>query len=128
MKIPLSQNQRKDINEIFGQISPPDSMRIGVDDPILGVSRLISFGILFFITVAGFVLLLFLLWGAFDWITSGGEKEKIAKAQSKITNALIGIVLVFVVLTIFNVVAGNILGIINIGPDGNWTIKIPTLR
>lgn len=37
------------------------------------------------------MVLVMLVWGAFDWITSGGDKEAVGKARSKIINALIGI-------------------------------------
>lgn len=36
------------------------------------------------------MVLVMLVWGAFDWITSGGDKEAVGKARSKIINALIG--------------------------------------
>lgn len=114
------------IEELFGGISPPDAMNIGGDKPVEGLGKFIGFGIRMFILVAGLFLILYLLWGAFDWIKSGGEKESIAKAQSKITNALIGILLIFIVLTIFNLLAGNILGIIVPGKDG-FELKLPTL-
>ena len=116
------------IDALFGGISPPAAMNVGGGgNPAQGLVKFISFGIQIFILVAGLFLLFYLLWGAFDWIASGGEKEKIAKAQSKITNALIGIVLVFVVLTVFNVLAGNILGIIVPNGSGGYDIKLPTL-
>lgn len=118
----------EDINDIFGNVSPPEAMKFGGDNPALGLSNLISFGIRLFIIVAGMFLLLYLLWGAFDWINSGGEKEKITKAQNKITNALIGMVLIFVILVVFNLLAGNILGIIEVGPNGEWSFKLPALR
>ncbi|MCX7955987.1 MAG: pilin [Patescibacteria group bacterium] len=118
----------EDISDIFGEITPPQAMNFGGDDPALGLSNLISFGIRLFIIVAGMFLLLYLLWGAFDWISSGGEKEKITKAQNKITNALIGMVLIFAILVIFNVFAGNMLRIIEVGPNGEWSFKLPTLR
>ncbi len=37
--------------------------------------------------VGGLFMLFFLLWGALDWIMSEGDKEKLSKAQKKITNA-----------------------------------------
>jgi hypothetical protein len=115
------------VQELFGGITPPDAMNVGGSDPVQGFGNFIGFGIRMFIVVAGFFMLLYLLWGAYDWIASGGEKEKIAKAQSKITNALIGIVLVFAVLTIFNLLAGNILGIVVPNGNGGFTIQLPTL-
>ena len=114
------------IQELFGGISPPDAMNVGGDKPVEGLGKFIAFGINMFILVAGMFLILYLLMGAFDWINSGGEKEKIEKAKNKITNALIGMLLVFVVLTVFNLLAGNILGIVKPG-GGGFEIKLPTL-
>lgn len=116
------------IDDLFGGISPPPAMNVGGSDPIKGLGKFIGFGIQMFLLVAGMFLLLYLLWGAFDWIASGGEKEKISKAQSKITSALIGIVLVFVVLTVFNLLAGNILGIVEPNGSGGFNLKLPTLQ
>jgi len=112
---------------LFGGISPPAAMNVGGADPVQGLGRFIGFGIQMFILVAGMFLLLYLLWGAFDWIISGGEKERITKAQHKITNALIGMLLIFVVLTIFNLLAGNILGIVEPNGSGGFNLKLPTL-
>lgn len=115
-------------DELFKGISPPAAMNIaGNGSATQGLGNLLSFGIRIFISIAGIFLIIYLLWGAFDWISSGGEKEKISKAQSKITNAVIGIVLVFVVLTVFNLLAGNMLGIINPINGGGFEIKLPTL-
>lgn len=116
-----------DINQIFGTVEPPQGMNFGKDDPVQGFASLVGFGINMFLTIAGMFLLLYLLWGAFDWINSGGEKEKIVKAQNKITNALIGIVLVFAVLVVFQLVAGNILGLVK-PTDQGWQFNIPTLK
>jgi len=116
------------VQELFGGISPPDAMNVGGDNPVQGLGKLVAFGINMFITIAGIFLIIYLLWGAFDWISSAGEKEKITKAQNKITNALIGIVLVFVVLTVFNLLAGNLLGIVNPIDGGGFEIKLPTLE
>lgn len=116
------------VEDIFGTVSPPAGMNIGGGgDPITGLGTLIGWGINMFIIVAGMFLLLYLFLGAFDWISSGGEKEKITKAQQRITNALIGMVLVFIVLVVFNVVAGQLLGIVENTPEG-FRLKIPTLN
>ena len=113
------------VDQIFGKITPPAGMNID-SDPNVGFGKLIAFGVNTFIIVASLFLLLYLLWGALDWITSSGEKEKITKAQNKITNAVIGMVLIFVVLVAFNLVAGNLLGIIRPGTSG-WEFMIPHL-
>lgn len=115
------------IDALFGGITPPAAMNFGGDNPVQGLGKFIAFGINMFILVAGMFLIFYLLMGAFDWITSGGDKEKIVKAQSKITNALIGMVLIFVVLAVFIAFAGNSLGIIRPDGSGGFEIKLPTL-
>lgn len=77
--------------------------------------------------VGGLFLLLYLLWGAFDWLTSEGDKEKVSKAQKKITNALIGMLLMVISLTIFGAVTGDILGIFRKTERG-WIFTLPTLN
>ncbi|MDO8741720.1 MAG: hypothetical protein Q7J11_01080, partial [Candidatus Roizmanbacteria bacterium] len=105
------------IDDLFGGITPPAAMNIGGSDPVQGVGKFLAFGINMFILISGLLLLIYLLWGAFDWISSGGDKEKITKAQNKITNAIIGMLLIFVVLAVFIALAGNSLGIIR--PNGS---------
>jgi hypothetical protein len=108
-------------SDIFGKISPPPgSQNLGVD-PVAGVTVLITQGIRLFILLCAIALLIYLLWGAWDWITSGGQKEMIEKAKQKITNAIIGIFLVFLALTVFTLVTQRLLKI----TDNNGGFVIP---
>lgn len=117
-----------DIQKAFGKVSPPAGMNIGGGgDPVKGFGALIGWGINIFIIVAGMFMLIYLLWGAFDWISSSGEKEKLTKAQQKITNALLGMVLIFMILAVFNVLAGQMLGIVE-KTDTGFQFKLPTLK
>lgn len=51
--------------------------------------------------VGGAVIFFFVLvTGAIQWISSGGDKQAIESARSKISNALIGIVILFAVFAI----------------------------
>jgi hypothetical protein len=45
------------------------------------------------VILGGIALILFLVWGAIEWIMSEGDKEKLTKARNKITNAIIGLAL-----------------------------------
>lgn len=110
--------------DIFGKIEPPPGAA-QFSDPTTGLPKLIKLAVNSFILVTGLLLLAYMLWGALDWITSGGEKEKITKAQNKIQNAIIGMLLVFVALTLFGLIAGDILGIVKRTPNG-WTFQLPT--
>lgn len=115
------------IEDIFGKINPPGPAGLNKVDPGLGLSRLIVTSLRIFLIVAGLALLIYLLSGAYDWIVSEGDKEKLSKARAKISNAVIGILVLVVCLLVFILVAGNILGII-IPTGGGFRIKIPTLE
>lgn len=51
-----------------------------------------SLNIIFYI--ASFLAFIWLVWGAFQYIFAGGDKEKLARARSRITWAIIGLILV----------------------------------
>lgn len=116
------------IESIFGKIKPPPGPSgLNEVDPVVGLSRLIVVSIQIFLFVAGMVLLMYLFWGAYDWIISEGDKEKLGKARSKITNAIIGILIIALTLSIFILLTGNVLGII-IRTNEGFKIKLPTLE
>jgi hypothetical protein len=75
-----------------------------------------------FFTVGGIGVLIFFLWGAVDWIFSGGDKEKVAGARKKMTNAIIGLVLLalsFAIIRTVGAIAGfDRLGNLQIGGLG----------
>lgn len=56
-------------------------------------------------TIAVLVVLVMLIWGAFEWITSGGDKEAVGKARSRIINALIGLAVLAVAFALATVAA-----------------------
>lgn len=101
-------SQKIDTKDIFGTVDPPPGSQFAVGPNPLGT--LIGNGILIFLVVAGIIALIYLLWGALDWITSAGDKEKLLKARQKIQNAIIGLIVIFAALVIFNVVMGIVLG------------------
>jgi hypothetical protein len=50
---------------------------------------------------AGVLSLVYLIWGGLNIITAGGDKEGAEKGRKKVTNALIGLTIVFSVYVIF---------------------------
>ncbi len=64
----------------------------------------LTFIIRIFFIIAGLIAMLYLLLGAFSWITSGGNKEAVDKARDKIMNAVIGVILIFAVLAIVGLI------------------------
>lgn len=76
------------------------------------------------IILAGLFLLLYLILGGYDWLMSGGDKEKLAKAQHRLQNAVIGMLIVFVAFTVWAFISGDVLGILTRTNTG-WQINIP---
>ena len=107
-------------SDIFGTIAQPTG---APGDP----GTFIGGAINIFLIVAGIAMMIYLLWGGFDWITSGGEKEKLTKAQQKLTNAVIGIFIVIFALVLFNLIAGEILHIVEVTPGGGWKFNLPQI-
>lgn len=79
------------------------------------IGTLLSNVILLLFTVGGIATLIYFIWGAVDWITSGGEKEKVASARKKMTNAIIGLVLLSLSYFIVSLV-GEVVGFNPLGP------------
>lgn len=59
--------------------------------------------------VGGIGVVVYFVWGAVDWIFSGGDKEKVTNARKKMTHAIIGLVLLSLSFVIINII-GEIVG------------------
>ncbi|MCC6711005.1 MAG: hypothetical protein IT416_01495 [Candidatus Pacebacteria bacterium] len=68
--------------------------------------------------IAAVMVLIFLLWGAIEWITSGGDKGKTEAARNKITQAIIGLIVLAATTAIFMLLQ-NFLGICVLSFDGS---------
>jgi len=77
--------------------------------PVINLGTLIGNFIGVAIIVAALMTLIYLIWGGFEWISSGGDKAGLEKARSRITNAFIGLVLVILAWAIISL-AGKFLG------------------
>ena len=59
-----------------------------------------------FMTVVGAIWFTFqVIIAGFTWLSSGGDKQKVADARSKLTNAIVGIVVVVLAIVIVRLVA-----------------------
>lgn len=95
------------------QIAPPAGF--GIDPRITSLQQIIANVLRLVFIIATVAVLIYLIWGAFQWITSGGDKEAVGNARKRITAALVGLailalafLIVFVVGQIVNI---NILNI-----------------
>lgn len=94
----------------------------------------------FVMVISALLVFFYLIWGSFDWITSGGDKAKTEKARSKIVSAIIGLIIVSASYAVLNLAIG-FLGFTDIndvfrsagtvdgpGPGGSTTTGTNSLR
>lgn len=94
------------IERIFGKIEPPDQLKgLLQKDPTGagGISTFLSNFVALMYAAASIMLIFMLLWGAWDWITSGGDKEKLTAARDKLIHAIIGIMLFAVAFAVIQI-------------------------
>jgi len=70
----------------------------------------ISGGIQIAIWIGIILCLLYLIWGGIEWLTSGGAKEGVSAAKSRMTAAIIGLVIVLSAWAVFGII-GHLFGI-----------------
>ena len=80
--------------------------------PIGTISQLIGKGADAVLLAGTLAVLLYLLLGAFKWITAGGEKGKIEEARNMMTQAIIGVVILASVFAVYRFVI-NFIGLNN---------------
>jgi hypothetical protein len=102
----------------------PYAEHVTGDNRAGGVVYMIGTALKAAMVIAAILLLLYLVWGAIEWITSGGDSGKVESARNRIMQALVGILVLASVIAIFNFVQ-NFLGInvLNISGSGggNWS-------
>lgn len=62
-----------------------------------------------FISAGIVITILYIIWAAIRWITSGGDKQKIAAARAHLTWSIIGLIVIlisFFIISIFSYVFG----------------------
>jgi len=73
-------------------------------DPNLTVSQIVSSLLSYLFVLAGLALLVYLILGGFELMTSAGDPEKTKRAKGKITNAIIGFFVIFIAYWLMQVV------------------------
>lgn len=56
------------------------------------------------ISLAGIAVLFYLIWGGYNWMTSGGDPQKVSAARARITHALIGLAIIASIWAIYSIV------------------------
>lgn len=83
-----------------GTFPPSETTTVNLGWQLPSLADVISFALRFLFIIAGLIALLFLVLGAFAWVTSSGNKENVSKAQEKIQAAIVGLVVMVAVIVI----------------------------
>lgn len=57
-----------------------------------------------FIMFAGLMLILYFVWAGLRWMTAGGEKQALTEARGRLTNALIGFLIVLAAWALYTLI------------------------
>lgn len=108
------------------KINPPGGIGIGNASNVEGglsaeklVENIVVNVINIFFTVGGIGVVIYFVWGAVDWILSGGDKEKVANARKKMTHALIGLALLSLSFVLINLIGQTV----GFNPLGNLQLR-----
>lgn len=86
----------------YNSIENPVENKFPIETTTLG--KIISNLLPYIFAAAGILLFIYLLIGGFQLLTSAGEPKTIEEAKSKITNAIIGFVIIFIAYWLIQVV------------------------
>lgn len=82
-------------------VNPPQGIPQG---GLSTTSSIIANAVTIMIIITAILSLIFLIYGGIMWITSGGDKSKISAARSRLTFAIIGLVVALGSFFIVNVI------------------------
>ncbi len=87
---------------VFGEIGLPEELRKAqFPEGALGINKLLDNLVGIFFAAGAMAFIIMFVWGAVQMILSGGDKEAIAKARSKISWAIVGVALLGLSYLIF---------------------------
>lgn len=82
------------MKDVFGEIGLPSQLSgFDANDGAGNINRLLDNLVGVFFAAGALAFIIMFVWGAVQMILSGGDKEAIAKARSKITWAIVGVAL-----------------------------------
>src|SRR3989338_8602405 len=106
------QNTAKDTKDIFGKVEITGGPTGLYNQPVSeSIATLFVFFVRGAFVVGALLVLIYMLWGALEYITSGGDQENVENARGKMLNAFVGIIILIVVFTVW-VFLTDMLGII----------------
>jgi len=100
----------------LGDIETPSGYKIDTDNPLVPLEKIFSNLLAVFTIVGGLMFIIYFIIAAFNWITAGDEAEKAKKARTKMTNGLIGLIVMVAAYSLFYII-GLVLGMNFLNPS-----------
>jgi len=100
-----------DITKITIPTTGPGAININEK---LKIGDIVSALLPYLFTISGIILLLYLIYGGFQYMLSRGDPKAMQAAQGKITTAIVGFVIVFIAYWLVQLL-GKVLGLTQIG-------------
>jgi len=105
--------------EIFQQMAGAGSKAWGGQAPgPSGMTTIIQYIISAFLGLLGIIFLVLIIYAGYNWMTAGGDEEKVTKAKETLQRAVIGLIIITAAYSITYFVFSNL-------PDGGGTPAAP---
>lgn len=81
---------------------------LGTDEGAADGSKFINYTVYLWrvsINLGALAVIVFFLWGAFEWITAGADSKKTETARSRMTNAVVGLVILVTSFTLLSFIS-----------------------
>lgn len=82
-------------------VNPPDAFAKG------GLSNLEGYlgnVLTIFLLAGAFLMVIYIVWAGLQWISSSGDKQKLASARGRLTWAIVGFIIMMVAVGIINAI------------------------
>lgn len=92
-------------NPVIGELGQPEDVEDG--------SKFIGYTVYLWrtsISLGALAVILYFIWGAFEWLTAGSDSKKTETARQKITNAVIGLILMVSSFTLMSFISKVLFG------------------
>lgn len=100
---------------VHAEVALPEGMGDAMGLSSQPISVIIGNLINVVLSVLGFVLVILIIWSGIEWMTAGGESEKVEKAKTRLLNSVIGLAIVLAAWAISNFVIDSLSGAVSGG-------------
>lgn len=87
----------------YGEIAPPSGVPSG---GLLKLEQILQVGLTLAIILALVLTIFFIIFSGIQWITSGGDKQKLQAARNRLTYTIVGLIVILLAIFIIRLIGG----------------------